>query len=274
MSSPARGSSPARKSSPARGSSPARKASRKASGKASGGALGKLTVLATPIGNLGDLSFRGVEALGEAEVLAAEDTRRVRQLLAGHGLRTPATLFSYRAENEFRAARRILSHLEAGRGVVLVSDAGMPLVSDPGREAVALAVSCGIEVEVLPGASAVTMAVAVAGFGGKGFVFLGFAAHRGSRVRRAFGGVLEFDGPVVIFEHPRRLARTLRLGAEVFGARRGVVCFEMSKRFERHWRGDLLELAERVEGGSDESLRGEATLVIAGCGEGEGEGED
>ena len=257
-----------------RSSSAAKKSSSSAAGESAPPAAGEfppsacLTVVATPIGNLSDFSPRGREALKSADVLAAEDTRRARRLLAGCGLATPPVLFSYRAENETAAARRVTAHLAAGRRVALISDAGMPLVSDPGAAAVAEAARRGVRVEVLPGPSAVTAAVALSGFGGKGFVFLGFLPLRAARIRRTFAGAAEFSGPLVMFENPRRLARSLRLGAEVLGERRGVICFEMSKRFEREWRGVLGALAERAEG-CEGDLPGEAMLAIAGAADSE-----
>ena len=206
-----------------------------------------LWLIGTPIGNLGDLTMRAREALRSADALAAEDTRRIRKLLSAEAIATPRQCFSYRAENEARASQRILGLLSTGQKVALVSDAGMPAISDPGAVAVREALAAGFRVEVIPGVSAVTTAVALSGFGGKGFVFTGFAPHRKARIARMLAPYQDFAGAIVVFESPRRLGRMLAVAAETLGGNRSaLVAFEMTKLHERVWRGTLDELAVRA----------------------------
>ncbi len=221
-----------------------------------------LWLIGTPIGNLGDLTLRAREALRSADALAAEDTRRIRKLLSAEAIATPRQCFSYRAENEARASQRILGLLSTGQKVALVSDAGMPAISDPGAVAVREALAAGFRVEVIPGVSAVTTAVALSGFGGKGFVFTGFAPHRKARIARMLAPYQDFAGAIVVFESPRRLGRMLAVAAETLGGNRSaLVAFEMTKLHERVWRGTLDELAVRA-------VAAQANLQAAGSNKG------
>ena len=244
------------------------------------GAEGVLFIVGTPIGNLGDLTPRGRAALSSADAIAAEDTRRTRKLLVAEGVSVPRQFFSYRAENEARAGHKILALLQAGQRVALVSDAGMPAISDPGAVAVRLAVAAGHRVEVIPGVSAVTTAVALSGFAGKGFVFVGFAPQRKARIARALAAHKDFAGAIVLFESPRRLGRTLEVAVETLGHERSaLVAFEMTKLYERVWRGNLGTLAKQAEEAKANQqdkklLLGEATLVIAPAAESAEESAD
>ena len=226
-----------------------------------------LSLVGTPLGNLADLSERAAETLAAADAIAAEDTRVIRRLLSLKGLEARGAIFSCRAENEAAAAARILCLLAEGRRVALVSDAGMPLVSDPGALAVRETAERGGRVEVVPGPSAPSAALAAAGFGGKGYIFLGFASKRAGRVRRALEEAAAFPGPLVLFENPHRAVRTLGLAAEALGPREAAACFELTKRFERVRRGRLPELAASLAAEEEAAgaLRGEVTLVIAGA---------
>ena len=208
---------------------------------------GALWLVGTPIGNLGDFTSRARQALETADAIAAEDTRRTRKLLTAEAIATPRQFFSYRAENEARASQRILALLQTGQKVALVSDAGMPTISDPGSRVLREAVAAGYSVEVIPGVSAVTTAVALSGFGGKGFVFAGFAPQRKARIARMLAPHQDFAGALVVFESPRRLARTLSVAAETLGGNRSaLVAFEMTKLHQRVWRGTLAELSLRA----------------------------
>jgi 16S rRNA (cytidine1402-2'-O)-methyltransferase len=218
---------------------------------------GALVVCPTPIGNLADVSLRLLDELRAADVVACEDTRRTRILLDRHGV--SAALLSVHEHNEAARAADIVERVRSGERVALASDAGMPAVSDPGARIVAAVAAAGLPVTVLPGPSAVTAAVAAAGFGGGGFVFAGFldrpAARAAAQVARCSGlGV-----PVVAFESPKRLPATLAALAAAEPDRAAAVCRELSKLHEQVERGTLAELAGRFAA----PPRGEITLVLA-----------
>ena len=218
---------------------------------------GVLVVCPTPIGNLADITLRALDELRRADVVACEDTRRTRTLLVHHGV-TVRTL-ALHEHNEAARAEAILDRVRAGERVVLVTDAGMPAVSDPGGRLIEAAAAAGLPVTVLPGPSAVTAAVAAAGAGGDGFVFCGFLP----RSARALGALLDrLDPaglPVVAFESPRRLPATLAALAARAPERPAVVCRELSKLHEEVVRGTVAELAVRFGA----APRGEVTLVLA-----------
>jgi 16S rRNA (cytidine1402-2'-O)-methyltransferase len=225
------------------------------------GGSGTLTIAAVPIGQAGDASARLGAALAAATVIAAEDTRRVRRLAAALGIRLSGRIISYYDEIEARRAESLLADLQAGQDVLLVTDAGMPAVSDPGYRLVAAAAAAGVRVTALPGPSAVTAALAVSGLPSDRFVFEGFPPRRpGERARR----LAELAGErrtMVFFESPRRLAATLAELAAAFGPdRRAVVCRELTKTHEEVRRGTLAELSEWAAAGT----LGEITLVVGG----------
>ena len=226
------------------------------------GCAGTLTLAAAPIGSPGDASPRLAAALGEAAVVAAEDTRRLRRLASALGVRVTGTVVSYYDDVEAARTPRLLADLRAGRDVLLVTDAGMPAISDPGYRLVAAAAQAGIRVRVLPGPSAVTAALAVSGLPSDRFCFEGFVPRRpGERARRLAGLAAE-PRTLIFFESPRRLAATLAGLAEAFGAgRQAVVCRELSKTHEEVRRGTLAELAAWAAPGR----LGEITIVIAGA---------
>ncbi len=225
--------------------------------------LGRLEVVATPIGNLSDLSARAKESLASADVIAAEDTRRTLGLLQALGLSRP--LVSLHAHNEARRLPDLLARLQAGDVVALVTDAGTPLLSDPGSLLVRSAARAGIEVRPIPGPSAITTALAAAGLSTDRFCFEGFlpATHRERRER-----LVELAAErrtLVFFEAPHRVASALVDFATTFGADRpAAVARELTKAHETIYRGSLGELAARAR--DDENLqRGELTIVVEGA---------
>ena len=223
---------------------------------------GQLLVVATPIGNLGDITSRAVSALRAADVVLAEDTRRARQLLSHLGIASKR-VERLDAEVEAGSLQRWLARLEQGAALVLISDAGTPAVSDPGARLVTAVTAMGGAVSALPGASAVTTAVAASGFGGSRFSFMGFAPRKGKRRQRWLDEVATRTETVVAFEAPNRLANTLAALARQQPTRRAMVGRELTKLYEERAFGTLTQLAQRGD------WRGEITLVLApaqGCG--------
>jgi 16S rRNA (cytidine1402-2'-O)-methyltransferase len=223
---------------------------------------GTLTVAAVPIGQPGDASGRLREALGGAELIAAEDTRRVRRLAAALGVELTGRLVSYYDDVETRRVPALLAELQAGRDVLLVTDAGMPGVSDPGYRLVTAAADAGLPIRVLPGPSAVTTALVISGLPTDRFVFEGFPPRRAGERSRRFAELASERRTLVFFESPRRLAATLADLAAAFGPdRRAAICRELTKTHEEVIRGPLGELAEAAAAGT----LGEITLVVAGA---------
>ncbi|MCP5338782.1 MAG: 16S rRNA (cytidine(1402)-2'-O)-methyltransferase [Sinobacteraceae bacterium] len=226
-------------------------------------AAGCLEIVATPIGNLGDLSPRAREALAAADVIAAEDTRRTAQLLAALGLQRP--LLSLHEHNERARAESLLERLARGERVALVSDAGTPLLSDPGYELVRRATAAGYAVRAIPGPTAIAAALSVAGLPTDRFCFEGFLPARAGERRARLEGLRHEPRTLVLFESPHRIAASLADCAEVLGAERpAAVARELTKVYETTYRGALGELAARAAGEAD-FTRGEITLVIAGA---------
>ena len=215
-----------------------------------------LAVCATPIGNLDDVTLRVLEELREAEVVLAEDTRHTRGLLERHGIR--AELLSYHEHNEAARTAELLPRLEAGERVALVADAGMPLVSDPGARLVRAALDAGVPVTVLPGPSAVETALVASGLGGGPYAFVGFLPRKAGELDALWRELADWPGPVVAFESPQRLPRTLRSLATALPGRRAAVCRELTKRFEEVARGTAEELAARFA----EAPKGEIVVVV------------
>jgi 16S rRNA (cytidine1402-2'-O)-methyltransferase len=215
---------------------------------------GRLVVCPTPIGNLEDVTLRVLSALREADLVACEDTRRTKTLLDRYGV--SAQLVSYHEHNEERRARELVKRIGEGETVALVSDAGMPLVSDPGYVLVRACVGAGLPVEVLPGPSATIAALVASGLPSDSWRFAGFLPRKRGELRRALS---EPEGTVVAFESPRRVPATLALLAEIDPERQVAVCRELTKVHEEVVRGSAAELAERYAGGPP---RGEVVLVI------------
>ena len=215
-----------------------------------------LAVCATPIGNLEDVTLRVLGELAAADVVLAEDTRHTRGLLERHQIR--ARLLSYREHNEAKRTAELLPRLRAGERMALVSDAGLPGINDPGARLIAATLEAGVPVTVLPGPSAVETALVASGLVGERYQFLGYLP-RGERVLAELGGELaRWPWPVVAFESPQRLPRSLAALARVVPDRPGAVCRELTKRHEQVVRGTVSELAERFA----EPVRGEVTVVL------------
>jgi 16S rRNA (cytidine1402-2'-O)-methyltransferase len=217
-----------------------------------------LAVCATPIGNLGDVTLRVLGELRAADLVLCEDTRRTRVLLDRHGVEVRARLVSYHRHNEAERTDSVLGRLLGGERIALVSDAGLPGVNDPGARLIAAAVAAGVEVTVLPGASAVETSLVVSGVGAERYQFVGYLPRRPAELRALAGELRSWSGAVVAFESPRRLPASLGLLAEELPGRVAAVCRELTKRFEEVTRGSLEELAERFV----EAPRGEVTVVI------------
>jgi 16S rRNA (cytidine1402-2'-O)-methyltransferase len=215
---------------------------------------GRLVVCPTPIGNLDDVTLRVLSALREADVVACEDTRRTRVLLDRYGV--SARLVSYHEHNEERRAAELVGRMRSGEVVALVSDAGMPLVSDPGYVLVRACVGAGLPVEVLPGPSAAITALVASGLPADRWRFAGFLPRKKGELRAVLS---EPDGTLVAFESPRRLPGTLALLAELAPEREVAVCRELTKAHEEVVRGTASELAERYASGA---VKGEVALVL------------
>ncbi|GAB3180863.1 16S rRNA (cytidine(1402)-2'-O)-methyltransferase [Nesterenkonia halophila] len=224
-----------------------------------------LVLAATPIGNLSDASPRLRALLASAEVVAAEDTRRTRHLCQALGVRPTGRLVSLHEHNEASRAAEVVERAAAGARVLVVSDAGMPAVSDPGFRLVAAAVEAGVEVTAAPGASAVPTALALSGLPTDRFTFAGFMPRKGAERRRLLHRLATEEWTTVLFESPHRTAATLAECAEQLGGGRGAaMCRELTKKHEEVLRGSLAELAEQI---SSRQLRGEVVLVIGGAAE-------
>jgi 16S rRNA (cytidine1402-2'-O)-methyltransferase len=230
--------------------------------------LATLYVVATPIGNLGDLTDRAKATLGAAARVAAEDTRRTRALLTHLGIAgKPVTALDANASE--RAVDAVVEVLLAGEDVALVTDAGTPSVSDPGTALVRAAAAAGITVVPIPGPSAVTAAIAASGLVDGPFLFLGFLPRKGEKRRRAIRRIATSPEPVVLFEAPNRVKETLAELGAAMPDRAACVARELTKMHEELTRGPLSELSAR-----DLTERGEFTLVIAGGGDASGEDPD
>ncbi len=223
---------------------------------------GRLVLAATPLGDSRDASARLVEALASADVIAAEDTRRTRSLAAALGAAITGRVVSFYDAVETSRIAGLVAAIEEGRTVLLVTDAGMPSVSDPGFRLVAACVEAELTVTCLPGPSAVTTALALSGLPCERFCFEGFAPRKDGERRRFFAALATEPRTAVFFESPHRIAATLELAAEVLGAdRRAAVCRELTKTYEEVRRGGLGELAEWAADG----VRGEITVVLSGA---------
>jgi 16S rRNA (cytidine1402-2'-O)-methyltransferase len=223
---------------------------------------GRLLLGATPLGQPSDASARLVSALGSVDVVAAEDTRRVRTLASALGVRIPGKVLSLFDQNEAARVPTLVADMKAGATVLAVTDAGMPLVSDPGYRLVTACIVEGIPVTCLPGPSAVTTALAVSGLPSERFCFEGFAPRKRSARRAWLATLAAEQRTCVFFESPRRLAACLGDAAEELGAdRRAVVCRELTKVHEEVVRGSLGEVADWAAAG----VLGEITVVLAGA---------
>lgn len=221
---------------------------------------GTLYLVATPIGNLEDLSYRARRVLAEVDVIACEDTRHTRHLLAHYGITT--SLVSYHEHNEARRTAELLRRLRGGENVALVSDAGTPAVSDPGYTLIREAGAAGLPVVSIPGPSAVIAALTVSGLPPDRFVFVGFLPRKSGERRRALGEIATVPWTLVMFEAPHRITAVLHDVREVFGDRRIALARELTKKFEDVFRGTVSEALEHVR---VHPPRGEFTIVLEGA---------
>jgi 16S rRNA (cytidine1402-2'-O)-methyltransferase len=217
-----------------------------------------LSVCATPIGNLDDVTIRVLRELGEADAVLCEDTRRTRGLLRRHGI--PAGLTSYHRHNEAKRTAEMLPRLAAGERVALVSDAGLPGINDPGGRLIAAALAAGVPVSVLPGPSAVETALVASGLVAERYQFLGYLPRGEAALRALWDELSSWPWAVVAFESPQRLRATLASLAIAMPDRQVAVCRELTKVFEEVVRGAAGEVAEHFAAGG---VRGEVTVVIA-----------
>lgn len=220
-----------------------------------------LYIVATPIGNLGDFSHRGIQVLREVDAIACEDTRRTRILLAHYQIPIPKYFISYREQTEIKKGKGIIELLEAGKTVALCSDSGYPGISDPGYRLICDAIEKVINIQVIPGASAVPVALLLSGLPSSSYTFKGFPPRKVGPIQRFFE--LEKDMPhtLIVYESPMRLAKTLTIAEEVLGDRKAAVCIELTKMFESVSRGFLTDLVAEFTG---HTIKGEVTIVIAG----------
>ena len=223
-------------------------------------AAGALYVVSTPIGNLSDMTFRAVEVLSSVALVVAEDTRHSRHLLDHFKIATP--LKAYHEHNEARETPALVSRMRAGESIALISDAGTPLVSDPGARLVSAAASAGIRVVPIPGASSVLAALVGSGLAADHFQFIGFLERKGRSRKEEIERVISSDSTIILFESASRLHATLSdLSAAGAGARRAVVARELTKQFEEFRRGTIAELAQSYDG---EAPKGEVVILVEG----------
>lgn len=220
-----------------------------------------LHVIATPIGNLGDLSPRAIEAFKNAAVIACEDTRRTWQLLTHFAIPRPPEMFSYRQGNEERITEKVLADLAAGKEVALCSDGGYPAISDPGYRLVRACAQQNVPYEVIPGASAVNVALIMSGLSTSSFTFRGFPPRGPGALRNWFAEDADKEHTLICYESPFRIGATLEAALDVLGDREAAVCIELTKLHERVSRGYLSDLVNEYK---DAKVKGEVALVIAG----------
>lgn len=220
--------------------------------------FGTLYVVATPIGNLEDISARALRVLGEVDLIAAEDTRTTRKLLTRHDLHV--RLVSLFDANAQRRIPQLLAELGEGKSIALVSEAGTPLISDPGAQLVKVVADSGHTVTPIPGPTAIAALLSVAGLPADKFTFLGFLPRRAGQRRRMIEAISEQEWPTVLYESPHRIIATLEALLEVLGDRETVIGREMTKLHEEIFRGTLSEAIEHFE-----KPRGEFTIVVAGA---------
>jgi 16S rRNA (cytidine1402-2'-O)-methyltransferase len=224
---------------------------------------GKLYLVATPIGNPEDITLRAIKVLRRVDIIAAEDTRRAKRLLARYRIKAPLT--SFFEHNEPTKKEALIRRLDEGHDIALISDAGTPGVSDPGFRLIKQAIEQGIEVITLPGPSAHVAALVVSGLPTDSFHFFGFLPPKGAKRNKRLEEMRELRGTTILYEAPHRLLRTLQDIKECCGERQIVVARELTKTYEEVIRGEITEV---LEGLKKRKIRGEITLVVAGRGRG------
>jgi 16S rRNA (cytidine1402-2'-O)-methyltransferase len=222
---------------------------------------GILYVVSTPIGNMDDITLRALKILRDVDLIAAEDTRRTRKILSRFDIHTP--LVSYFEHNELKKLDKLLSHMERGKEIALVSDAGTPGISDPGYRLIQQAIEWRIPVIPIPGPSAVIAALSISGLPTDSFYFAGFLPKKGGKRRKLLDKLEDLDATSILYESPHRLMKTLENLLEVCGDREIVVTRELTKAFEEAIRGRISEVINTLK---DRKIRGELTIVLAGKG--------
>lgn len=223
--------------------------------------MAKLYVIATPIGNMEDISLRAMRLLSELQALACEDTRVTKKIFQRYEIPFPETMFSYHDHNEEKSGAGILSLLNSGVDVGVCSDGGCPTISDPGYKIINAAFEAGHEVEAIPGPCAVETAIMASGMPSSSYTFLGFAPPKTGKRKNFF--LKEFDSPhtLVFYESPYRVDKFLNDAYEIFGNRQAAVCIELTKKFQRISRGWLEDVAQEYNG---KKVKGEIVIIIAG----------
>lgn len=225
-----------------------------------------IVLAATPIGNLADATDRLKQLITSAEIIACEDTRRTRHLIEGLGLSTSARLVSLHEHNEASRAAELIAKSDEATRILVVPDAGMPAVSDPGFRLVSAALEAGVAVSVAPGPSAVTTALALSGLATDRFTFAGFIPRRASDRERLFQRLRTEEWTTVLFDSPRRIAQNVtELAADLGENRNAAVARELTKRFEEVLRGSLAEIADQLRERDETGLKGEFVVVLAGA---------
>ncbi len=220
---------------------------------------GTLYLVATPIGNLEDITLRALRTLKECDVVAAEDTRRTGQLLKHFGIAKP--LLSYFQFNEAKRSEEIIERLRRGEKVALATDAGSPGISDPGERVVKAAIAAGLRVEPVPGPCALVAALTASGLPTEEFHFIGFLPHKSGQRRKELERLKSFEGTLVLYESPYRMEKLLGELSELFPGRQVVLARELTKKFEEYLRGTPAELLEVLK---TRSLKGEFVVLVAG----------
>lgn len=221
---------------------------------------GRLFLVGTPLGNLEDITLRALRVLREVDLIAAEDTRRTRELLSYYNIHKPLTSFHH--HNRKEKGPVLIRLLKEGKDIALVTDAGMPGISDPGEDLVREALRAGLEVAPVPGPSAVITALVVSGLPARRFVFEGFLPRKGKERKERLADLAYEERTLVLFEAPHRLLKTLKELLEAWGDRSVAVARELTKKFETVFRGTLKEALKYFE---ENPPRGECTLVVAGA---------
>jgi 16S rRNA (cytidine1402-2'-O)-methyltransferase len=220
---------------------------------------GTLYLVATPIGNLEDITLRALRTLKECDVVAAEDTRRTGQLLKHFGISKP--MLSYFQFNEAKRSEEIIGRLQRGEKVALVTDAGSPGISDPGERVVKAAVAAGLRVESVPGPCAVVAGLTASGLPTNEFHFIGFLPHKSGQRRKQLERLKGYEGTLVLYESPYRVEKLLGELNELFAGRQVVLARELTKKFEEYMRGTPAQLLEVIK---SRSLKGEFVFLVAG----------
>jgi 16S rRNA (cytidine1402-2'-O)-methyltransferase len=218
-----------------------------------------LYLVATPLGNLGDITYRAVEVLKSVDLIACEDTRTSRTLLQHYQISKP--LVAYHNFNERQASEKIISRIQTGESVAVISDAGTPSISDPGFVIMRAAVEAGIRIEAIPGPAAVVTALALSGLPTDAFIFYGFLPPKAGKRRQIIESLADRRETLVFYESPYKIGKLIALLHEVLGARKVALCRELTKKFEEVIRTDLADLAKQLK---DRKLKGEITLVVEG----------